>query len=151
MEMARVEASVVIKRPIEEVFAFASNPENDMEWESDVSEVEKTSEGPIGVGTTYRGVMHFLGQRIDWTLEVIGYDLNRKVEFKIDAGPLQLEETVTFEPVDGGTRVTAVYEGDPGGFFKLAVPVVVRMFQGQIQGNLDNLKSVLEARAEAAG
>jgi uncharacterized protein YndB with AHSA1/START domain len=151
MEMARVEANVVINRPLEEVFAFASNPENDMEWQSAVSEVEKTSEGPMHVRTTFRGADRFLGQRIDWTLEVIGYDLNRKVEFKIDAGPLQLEETVTFEPVDGGTRVTAVYEGDPAGFFKLAAPVLVRMFQGQVEGNLDNLKSVLEARAEAAG
>ena len=149
--MVRVEASVVINRPLEEVFAFASNHENNMEWQSAVSEVEKTSEGPIGVGTTYRGADRLLGQRIEWTSEVVGYDVNRKVEFKIDAGPLQLEETVTFEPVDGGTRVTPVYEGDPGGFFKLAAPVMVRMFQGQVQGNLDNLRSVLEARAEAGG
>jgi uncharacterized membrane protein len=145
--MARVEASVVINRPLEEVFAFASNPENDMQWESDVSDVEQTSEGPLSVGATYRGVIQFLGQRIEWTGEVTHYEPNERVHFKLAAGPLHLEETATFERIDSGTRVTVVYEGDAGGFFKLAEPVVVRMFQKQIEGNLANLKDVLEAGA----
>jgi uncharacterized membrane protein len=146
-KMARVEASVVINRPLEEVFAFASNPENDMQWESDVSDVEQTSEGPMGVGATYRGVIHFLGQRLEWASEVTHFEPNERVHFKLAAGPLDLEESCTFEPVEGGTRVTVVYGGDPGGFFKLAEAVVVRMFQKQIEGNLANLKDVLEAGA----
>jgi len=109
--------------------------------------VAKTSEGPLGVGTTYRGVIHFLGQRIEWTSEITGWQPNEKVEFSLTAGPLQLEEGVTFEPVEGGTRITVVYEGDPGGFFKLATRVVVRMWQGQMEGNLAKLKEVLEAQA----
>lgn len=145
--MARAEASVVINRPVEEVFAFVANPQHDEQWESDISDVQQTSEGPIGVGSTYRGVIHFLGQRIEWNSEVTQYQPSNRVDFKLAAGPLQLEETVTFEPVEGGTRVTVVYEGDPGGFFKLAAPVVVRMWQGQIEGNLGKLKEILEAQA----
>lgn len=145
--MARAEASVVIERPLDEVFAFASNPEHDEQWESDVSEVVKTSEGPMGVGTTYRGKIHFLGRGIEWSLEVTGYEPDRKVEFRIAAGPMQLDESMTFELVEDGTRVTAVYEGDPGGFFKVAAPIVVRTFQREVEGNLANLKDILEAQA----
>lgn len=145
--MPRAEAGAVIDRPVEEVFAFVSNPENDEQWDSDISDVAKTSEGPLGVGATYRGVLHFLGQRIEWTSEITAYLPNEKVEFRVSAGPLRLEEGVTFEPVQGGTKITAVYEGDPGGLFKLATRVVVRMWQGQMEGNLAKLKEVLEAQA----
>ena len=145
--MARVEATVVIDRPIEEVFAFAGNPLNDEQWESDISDVQKTSEGPMGEGSTFRGVIHFLGQRIEWALEVTRYEPNKRVDFEVSAGPLQLEESVTFESVEGGTGVTMVYEGNPGSFFNLAAPVVVRMFQRQIEGNLAKLKEILESQA----
>lgn len=66
------------------------------------------------------------GLRIDCTPEVTWYDLNSKVELKIDAGPPQLEESMTFEPIEGGTRLTIVYEGEPGGFFKVAERIVTR-------------------------
>jgi uncharacterized membrane protein len=145
--MARVEASVEINRPVEEVFAFGSNPENDTQWESGILEVEQTSDGPIGVGATLRGVDHFLGQRIEWASEVTEYQPHRRVDYTIAAGPLHLEQSCTFEPVEGGTRVTLVYEGEAEGFFKLAEPIVVRMFQRQIEGNLANLKDILEGQA----
>jgi uncharacterized protein YndB with AHSA1/START domain len=151
MRMARVEASVVINRPLDEVFAFASNPENHEQWGSAMSGVVKTSEGPLAVGTTYRGVNRFLGQRIEWTCEVTEYQPDRKVEFWFAAGPLNVEESMAFEAVQGGTRITGVYEGEPGGFFKVAERIVVRMFQRQVEGDLANLKDVLEAEAEAAG
>jgi uncharacterized membrane protein len=149
--MARVEASVVINRPLEEVFAFASNTENHTQWNSGVLEVEQTSEGPVGVGTTFRGVDHFLGQRVEWTSEVTEYQPDRRVDHTIAAGAIRLEESCTFECVEGGTELTVLYEGEARGFLRLAEPIVVRMFQRQIEGNLANLKDVLEAQAEAAG
>ena len=145
--MARVEASVVIKRPVGEVFAYVSDETNSPEWESYVLEAEQTSEGPMGLGSTLRGVGQFLGRRMEWTSQITGYEPNRKVDSKIDAGPMQLEESTTFEPVEGGTRVTKVYEGEPGGFFKVAERIVVRMLQRQVEGDLANLKDILEAQA----
>jgi uncharacterized membrane protein len=147
VEMARVEASVVIDRPLEEVFAFAGNLENHTQWNSGVVEAEQTSEGPIGVGTTFRGVDHFLRQRVEWTSEVTEYQPERRVDYTIAAGAIHLEESCTFEPVEGGTKLTVLYEGEAGGIIKLAEPIVVRMLQRQTEGNLANLKDVLEARA----
>ena len=145
--MAKAEASVTIDRPVEDVFAFVSDPENDEQWASGVSDVAKTSEGPPGVGTTYRGVIRFLGQRVEWTSEVTKYQPSEAVAFRVSGGPLQLDETVTFEPVGGGTKVDVVYEGDPGGLFELGSRVVVRMWQSQMEGDLAKLKALLEAQA----
>jgi uncharacterized protein YndB with AHSA1/START domain len=50
--MATLEISTVINRPLEEVFAFLSNPENGPKWSSGSSDVTMTSAGPLGVGAT---------------------------------------------------------------------------------------------------
>ncbi len=145
--MARVEASVLISRPVEEVFEFATDPKNDLLWQSGAAQAEQTSEGPIGVGTTYRDVTQFLGRRIEGTSEVTHYEPNRRMDYKIAAGPMKLEQSTTFESVGDGTRLTVVLEGETGGFFKLAEPLVIRMSQRAIEVSLANLKDLLEAEA----
>ena len=147
--MPRVQASVVISRPVEEVFEFVTNPENDPQWQSAILEAERTSVGPMGVGTTEQGVAKVVGKRIDWTAEVTEYEANRKVKYEVTGGPLSAEQTVTFEPVEGGTKFTLVLEleQEMGGFIRLAEPIVTRMIQRDIETDLANLKDILEAEA----
>jgi uncharacterized protein YndB with AHSA1/START domain len=68
--MARMEASVVINRPIDEVFAYLTDVGSWSQWNSGILEAEQTSEGSVGVCTTFQGVSQFLGQRGEWTSEV---------------------------------------------------------------------------------
>ncbi len=146
--MARAEASVVINRPIEEVFAYVDDIGNVSQWQSYVLEAEQTSEGPKGVGTSERGVMQFLGRRIEFTVEITEYEPNSKIKDKVTAGPMAVEHTITLDRVERGTRVTIVAEGETGGFFALAEGIVSRMFQRDLQANLAKLKEILEAEAE---
>jgi uncharacterized protein YndB with AHSA1/START domain len=145
--MARIEASIVIDRPVEEVFEFANDPKKQPLWQTGSVESEQISEGPVGVGTTFRGVGHFLGRRIEGTSEITHYEPNRRVDIKMALGPMELEESDIFEPVGDGTRVTFILEGESGGFFKLAEPLVIRMTQREYQKSLENLKDLLEAQA----
>lgn len=145
--MAKFEISTVIKRPTEEVFAVMSNAENNLKWQSGTIEAEKTSDGPIGVGTTWRSVSRFLGRRIESESEFTEYELNRKLGFKSKSGPIQFESRMTFERVEGGTRINTKFEAEIGGFFKLAEPLVVSMGKRQLEGDLANLKDLMEAHA----
>ncbi len=145
--MAKLEISIVINRPVEEVFAFLSNPENGPKWSSGGAEVKKTLEGPIGVGATYRSVRTFLGQRIEGENEVTEYEPNRSYATKSKSGPFPIQGRVTFERVEGGTRVSGTLVGEPSGFFKLAEPLLVSMFKRQFEADLANLKDLMEARA----
>lgn len=145
--MIKIEHSVVINRHIKEVFAFASDVEKKSQWSAEVLEAKKTSEGPLGVGTTFKAVGRFLGRRIENTLEVTQYEPNRKFGFKSTSGPVQTEYTDTFESVEGGTKVTVVLEAETGGFFKLAQPILARMVRRQFKTNYANLKDILEAQA----
>src|SRR5437870_9835769 len=115
--MARAEISTTIKRPVEDVFAILSNPENSPQWSSSSLESTKTSAGPIGVGTTTRSVGKLLGRRIESESEVTEFEPNRKFAAQSKSGPFPFQTSVTFERIEGGTRVNATIEGEPGGFF----------------------------------
>ena len=48
--MATLENTVMIRRPIEEVFGFLADFENIPRWNYAIVETHKVSQGPIGVG-----------------------------------------------------------------------------------------------------
>jgi len=145
--MAKFEGSIVINRPLEEVFALLSNPENNPKWQSGIVELRKTSEGPIGVGATYRSVNQFLGRRLEGETEITEYEPNRKYSEKSKSGPVPFESRATFERVEGGTRINLEAEAEIGGFFKLAEPLVVSAVRRQLTADLANLKDLMEAHA----
>ena len=146
--MIKVETSVVIARPPNEVFAYISNFENNPQWQSGMQEAKFTSEGPLDVGSTYTQVAKFLGRRIESTFEVIEYQPNRMVKASSTSGSFPITFTRIVEPVGSGTKVTAVVEGDASGFFKLAEPLLARMVQRSVGADYANLKRKLETQVE---
>ena len=147
--MAKIEHSLVIKRPVEEVFDFVTDPKNAPLWQAWCEEAHYTSDGPLGVGTPYVYVARFLGRRIESTGEVTAFEPNRTYAWKVTSGPIPMEAETVFAPVDGGTAFTFKAQGEPGGFFKLAKPIVVRAARRQVETDSANLKDLLEAGADA--
>ena len=148
--MFKVEGTVVINRPIEEVFKFLTTPGSSAQWQGMVLESKKTSEGPVGVGTTGQSASQFLGRRMESTWEVTEHELNRKTAYKSTSGPIPYENSATLESVDEGTKVTLVGEYEVGGFFKLAEPIVARMGQRQADADFAMLKDLVEAQGEGS-
>jgi uncharacterized membrane protein len=145
--MIKVETSVVINRPVDEVFEFVANIENLPQWAGPVLEAKQTSEGPVGVGTTQTQVAQLLGRRVETSQEVTEYEPNKKLSTKSTSGPIPIEVHYTFEPVAEDTRVKMEGNVDAGGFFKLAEPIVARMLKRQTEADSSTLKELLEAQA----
>ena len=145
--MATIKASVIVNRPVDEVFAYVTDVKTWPRWESGLLQVEQTSEGSINVGTTFRGMNQALGQRMEWTSEVSDYTPSKSWGQKIVSKGWSTEESLTFEPFEGSTKFILASELEMGGFFKLVAPFVARKMQKQIEKNLAKLKDILEARA----
>jgi uncharacterized membrane protein len=143
--MIRVEESVTIERPIEEVFTYLSDIERQSDWASAVSESTKLSSGPTGLGTTYRQVGKLLGRRLELNCEITAYEPPRLYEFQLLNGPLRGRMRFTLVSEGQGTRVTQVLEGESGGFFKLADPILTRTVQKQLGADLEALKGLVES------
>jgi uncharacterized membrane protein len=145
--MAKIEVSIVISRPVEEVFTVLSNEENRPKWSATTIEVKKTSEGPIGVGTTWRGVDRIFGRRLQRESVFTEYEPNRKITQKSTAGPVPFEVQLMYEPAEGGTRVIVIAEARPGGLFKLVEPLLMRLRKRQFASDLANVKAMIEANS----
>src|SRR5215467_8081176 len=126
--METIETSIDIQRPVEAVFAFAADPRNSPQWQGAIKEVHLTPDGPPAVGTKAKQVVSFLGVKLEPTNEITAWEPNRSVSFKGRAGPAALEATVRFEAVGSGTRVSATFQVEPGGLFKIAGPLFASQF-----------------------
>lgn len=143
----RVEESVEINRPPEEVFAYVANPENLPEWSGIVLEVHKETQSQLQEGGRFTVVAKFLGRRFETPFEVSAHEPPRRHSDKSTGGPFEQEYTYTFEETaGGGTRFTQVAEGKPGGFFKLAGPLLEMAGRRQFRADLQTLKDLLETQ-----
>jgi Polyketide cyclase / dehydrase and lipid transport. len=147
MPKSHIESSIVIHRPLEEVVAFVDDCENDPLWQTSVLESEKVSEGPVDVGTIYRTKEKFLGRVIYQTWEVV--ERNKDGTYwraRATLGPFQMETSMKFEAVDGGTRIERTLDLDVGHYFKVASPVVARVVKRELDMDFATLKDILESR-----
>ena len=143
--MITVEKSIQINKPVSEVFAFVTNGDNTTKWQIGVEAVQQAEDPANTVGARYSEVRKFIGQEMKTTLEITAFEPDTKWSAKVVKGPVPYELTTTFEPADGGTRMTTRIEGEPSGFFKVAQGMV----SGQLEKNLEEsgqkLKELLES------
>jgi uncharacterized membrane protein len=142
--MAHVEMSVVVNRPIEEVFAKATDFNNQAHWTSGLIEAVLTSPGALRAGATYRYTSTMIGQRMDTQGTVITYDAPRDYAWRATSGPFPMSGGIKCETVEGGTRVTLYVDAEPGGFFKLAEPLLMSSTKKQFEGDLQKMKTWME-------
>ena len=143
--MIRIEYSIVINLPIEEVFEFLANPENNSKWNPMVEEIKITSEGPIGVGTTGISIGVTSGRRYETEFVYDAYEPPVKVSGHTTSGPIEVWYSNTCESLKDGTRVTHVEEVKLGGLLKLAEPIWAMSLKNQTKENIANLKELLES------
>jgi uncharacterized membrane protein len=144
--MSRIEHSVVIDRPIQEVFDFVHDIANDPLWQTTIVEQEKLTEGPLRAGSRIREVRRFLGIRVETTYEVTEYEPPKRSAITMISGPVPFSGSYALEALDGSTRFTVQGDIEGHGFFKLAEPVFARLTGRELEANLGHLKDVLEAR-----
>jgi uncharacterized membrane protein len=140
----KIESSIVIHRPVEIVFAYVSDLSNLPKWDR-VKEVQVTSAGPVGVGTTFQRVIPILGVKLENTMEITAYEANRQFTAKSAFGPFPGEASFHFEPAEGGTRLTSTVQAELGGFFKIADGLLLSQGRKMTDDTLQRLKNLLEA------
>jgi uncharacterized protein YndB with AHSA1/START domain len=145
--MVKFEISAHINRPVSEVFKYMADPAKLPEWNSIVEE-STPSETPVRVGTRIHERARFLGRKIESTAEVIEHEPNKRFTTKTDK-PFPLTISNAFEVEGSGTKVVVALEGEPGGFFKVGEPILVRIAKKQLQAQLDTAKELLEAQVPA--
>ncbi len=147
--MPKLRLDIDIMRPVEDVFAFTDNPSHERVWRATTVEAEVTSDGPIGVGTRGRDLVHILGRDITGTWTITEYEPTKRVAYVSD--PQDDNDAAhgayIYEAIEGGTRFSveidvSTYEGFIG---RLSGTLIGRMHRRAWQGDLQRLKQLLEA------
>ena len=142
-----MESTVIIERPVEEVFGFVLDLTNIPSTDPSVRSVEKTSEGPIEAGTTFlmRQEAPPVGKVREASVRYTAVEPNRNIEFEAMVGPITPTARLTFEQANGGTKVTFRGEPNPVGPLKIISPLISYQGQRMWDKRLAGLKSTLEA------
>jgi len=94
--MSLLAASVLIDRPVGEVWEYVTTAENLPVWVPVLDQVTQITDGPVGVGTRWQGTMRFLGIGFTALVEFIRCELTTATEFTSVEGRFGLSCTTTF-------------------------------------------------------
>ena len=140
--MPEAEDSVTIDRPVDEVFAFLANCENDIKWRSGVIDIKR--ESGEGVGSRFRQVLKGpMGKKIDSSFELAALEPNRHLEFHAIEGDLKPKVYWDFEPAGESTRCNFRIVWTTEGMNRVAATFASKAIAGDTKA-LGKLKQVLE-------
>jgi uncharacterized protein YndB with AHSA1/START domain len=141
--MPSAERTLTINAPIEKVFAFFTNPENDVQWREEL--VEATPEGPMGLDTIIRQQVSapVIGQ-VAADTQITAWDPPNGYAFKVIAGPIRPQGTIGFKEADGGTSVTFKLAVDIKGPQKFVFSKPAQAAMNATMAALDKAKAIIE-------
>lgn len=136
--------SEIIRRPVELVAAYASDPSHAPEWYANISEVEWRTPPPVQVGSEVAFVARFLGRELRYTYAIVEHTPESLV-MRTAQGPFPMETSYRYESLpDGSTRMTLRNRGTPSGFSRLVSPLVGIAMRRATTKDLVALKQLLE-------
>lgn len=142
----QVEGSVVIRRPIEEVFAYMTAPENCTQWNFLIKEAHALEPGPTRAGMTWGIRASLLGRRLEQTILISEYRANERFEIQTARGPLKVIFRFTFAEHAGETRVTYTWIAHLSQLFRFTHPLLTRVVAHNAGIMSARVKALLENR-----
>ena len=145
--MIAFESEVRIDRPIEEVFAYVSDPLDFPRWNSAVRSMRKTSMGENGVAATYSMERDLPTGRAVNELEIVARERPREFAIRTITGPTPFVYRYRFSAENGETLVRLDAEVELAGAVAFMPQLARRAVKKGVDDNFATLKGILEARA----
>lgn len=109
-------------------FAYLSDFTTTTEWDPGTI-ITELVEGDGGVGTVYRNVSEFNGKESELRYEVIELVPERRFALTGEGKVVHADDTMEFEPLGEGTRVTYTADIRFKGALKMAEPFLGKAFK----------------------
>lgn len=144
--MTKISASLVINKPIQEVFDYAASPHNGPAFIPNLNENSNVVPEQPGVGQKFDWRFNMGGVDLKGNAEVTEYDAPHKVKI-VTSGDSSSTWIYSFQEENGNTKVTleVEYTVAETALQRLVNRVVVeRLNQRTAEQSLENLKTILE-------
>jgi uncharacterized protein YndB with AHSA1/START domain len=143
----RFATSVVIDRPIEDVFDFLADGTNDPKFSPRVLEIRKTTDGPPGVGTVYASTVKDAGFKTKREFRLTEFERPSRIRWtEISKNIISVPEGgYDLAPEGSGTRLSFYNRFEGHGFGKLMAPLALRSAIKQADDFGRRIKAAVEA------
>ncbi|MFI8005007.1 SRPBCC family protein [Streptomyces sp. NPDC086010] len=146
--MARFEATVEIDRPVDEVYAFLADGENDKKFSPRVQSIAKTPGGPTAVGTVFRSTVKDAGMTTQREFRISELVAPTRIRWQEQSSNLVTakEGGYDLEPLpDGRTKVRIYNDLEGHGLGKLLVGFAASAARKDAPAFGQRIKSAVEA------
>ena len=143
----RFDATVVIDRPIEEVFAFLADGTNDRKFSPRVLEIAKTTDGSPGVGTVYASTVKDAGVKTKREFKITEFEPPTRIRWtEVSKNLVSVPEGgYDLAPEGTGTRLTIHNNFEGHGLGKLIAPLALRSARKGADDFANSIKRAVEA------
>ena len=141
--MVKLSANIKVNRPVEKVFAWLTNPDNQGKFDKSSLKMEALTPGPWGAGTQFRELRDLGGRKTEVLSEIAELEPNRRFVIRSKTGPGWLG-TWNFEPEGTGTRLRWTGQLTMNGFARLFEPLIGRQMRAQISRQFAELPTLIE-------
>jgi carbon monoxide dehydrogenase subunit G len=137
--------TIEIKRPLEDVFAVLTDVTKTGRWYPAKVEEWWTTPPPHGVGSVRRARVLVMGRGVENDAVVTEYEPSRRASMKGLSRSAPFEVNLSFERIDGGTRVDVESKFHLRGVMRLMGPMFVKNYERGWDVGMANLKRMMEA------
>ncbi len=138
---------ITINAPAEKVFNYVADISKHGEWGNPGQQlhVEKTSQGPIGQGSTFKSVGKQFGTQND-TVTITEYVPSQRVVYESQGKAGHIRHSFEIAPSGSGVQVTKSFQALKAGFpFALFLPIVQTfVLPGALKSDLKRIKAKVE-------
>ena len=141
--------TLLIKRPIEDVFAAATNLPFSVTWRNALCGATQTSAGALGVGATFSQDVQIMGTKRTNTAIVTEYHPPYCFAYELVGGFVRYATRFTLEPEREGTRFTMTIEGEtvPVWLKLMREALMLRWAQHTVTQEMETFKALIESGA----
>ena len=119
-------------------------------WDPTVISMRKTSDGPVGLGTTGIEERRFGRSRQKAAFKVTEFEPDGRFAWELTSGPSHQEADITIEERPGGARVRVHVRLTPATLgTRLVMPLMRSMLDRNLRAHAEGMRKALDA--EAAG
>jgi uncharacterized protein YndB with AHSA1/START domain len=143
--MAKITKSIFINAPVEEVFEYHTDPNNNTQYWPSMVEVKNIEDNPVG-GKKFNWVYKMAGIRFEGTTTPIEWVPNKRLVVK-SAGGIESTFVYDYTPEGQGTRLSMEvdYKVPVPVLGKLAESFILRSNEREADTVLANIKDICEA------
>ncbi|OCA82465.1 hypothetical protein A8F94_20675 [Bacillus sp. FJAT-27225] len=102
--MADFESSVVINKPVEEVYHYVSSMENMPEFMPNIVKIDKPGKEPLKPGDKVVETRLIRGRETTTELEILENEENKRFSYRSEVNGLQTTYSYTFNQAENGTN-----------------------------------------------